>query len=142
MVHSSLGGFIIINTIHIGFWAILREKGILRVFFSENLNYENVYVQNFHKFLIKRYWVYLSFKIDLQTGLAFLQNNIFSLFFSVPFSIKNLFCLTGFFNKYEGVIHVNRRTYVDRKDDSRQFKGSVFVLFKVNACKLCTLNYL
>ena len=83
--------------------------------------------------------MYLSFKIDLQTGLAFLQNNIFSLF-SVPFSIKNLFCLTGFFNKYENVVHVNRRTYVDRKDDSRQFKGSVFVLFKVNAYKLCTLN--
>jgi len=41
--------------------------------------------------------------------------------------------LLGFFNKYEGVIHVNRRTYVDRKDDSRQFKGSVFVLFKDKA---------
>lgn len=48
--------------------------------------------------------------------------------------------LLGFFNKYEGVVHVTRRTYVDRKDDSRQFKGSVFVLFKVNAYKLCTLN--
>merc|ERR1712037_721756 len=41
--------------------------------------------------------------------------------------------LLGFFNKYEGVVHVNRRTYVDRKDDSRQFKGSVFVLFKDKA---------
>merc|ERR1712129_320386 len=41
--------------------------------------------------------------------------------------------LLGFFNKYENVVHVNRRTYVDRKDDSRQFKGSVFVLFKDKA---------
>ena len=57
-------------------------------------------------------------------------------------SSKIFFCLTGFFNKYENVIHVNRRTYVDRKDDSRQFKGSVFVLFKVNAYKLCTSTFI
>jgi len=38
--------------------------------------------------------------------------------------------LLGFFGKYDNVIHVNRRTWVDRKDDSRNFKGSVFVTFK------------
>lgn len=36
----------------------------------------------------------------------------------------------SFFNEYEGVIHVNRRTWLDRKDNSRNFKGSVFVTFK------------
>ena len=41
--------------------------------------------------------------------------------------------LTGFFNKYENVIHINRRTYSDPKDNSCQFKGSVFVLFKDKA---------
>jgi len=41
--------------------------------------------------------------------------------------------LLGFFAKYENVIHVNRRTWVDRKDDSRNFKGSVFVTFKEKA---------
>merc|ERR1711935_586942 len=38
-----------------------------------------------------------------------------------------------FFGKYDNVIHVNRRTWVDRKDDSRNFKGSVFVTFKEKA---------
>ena len=37
--------------------------------------------------------------------------------------------LLAFFNKYENVINVNRRTWVD-KDKSRHFKGSVFVTFK------------
>merc|ERR1712029_1104460 len=37
--------------------------------------------------------------------------------------------LLSFFEKYD-VVYVNRRTYVDRKDDSRNFKGSVFVQFK------------
>jgi len=41
--------------------------------------------------------------------------------------------LLGFFGKYDNVIHVNRRTWVDRKDDSRNFKGSVFVTFKDKA---------
>ena len=41
--------------------------------------------------------------------------------------------LTAFFNKYENVIHINRRTYSNSKDDSCQFKGSVFVLFKDKA---------
>merc|ERR1711953_1205426 len=34
------------------------------------------------------------------------------------------------FNQYENVIHVNRRTWQDRKDSTRHFKGSVFVTFK------------
>jgi len=41
--------------------------------------------------------------------------------------------LLGFFAKYDNVIHVNRRTWIDRKDDSRNFKGSVFVTFKDKA---------
>merc|ERR1712223_1940612 len=41
--------------------------------------------------------------------------------------------LLGFFSKYDNVIHVNRRTWIDRKDDSRNFKGSVFVTFKDKA---------
>lgn len=41
--------------------------------------------------------------------------------------------LLAFFAKYDGVIHVNRRTYVDRKDSERHFKGSVFVTFKEKA---------
>jgi len=38
--------------------------------------------------------------------------------------------LLKFFNQYENVVHVNRRTWVDHKDGSRNFKGSVFVTFK------------
>merc|ERR1712018_299857 len=41
--------------------------------------------------------------------------------------------LLGFFSKYDNVIHVNRRTWIDRKDDSRNFKGSVFVTFRDKA---------
>lgn len=39
--------------------------------------------------------------------------------------------LLEFFNKYENVMNVNRRTWVDKdKDKTRHFKGSVFVTFK------------
>ena len=31
------------------------------------------------------------------------------------------------------MVYVNRRTWVDRKDNSRNFKGSVFVTFKDKA---------
>lgn len=41
--------------------------------------------------------------------------------------------LLEFFNKYDNVVHVNRRTWLDRKDNSRHFKGSVFVTFKDKA---------
>lgn len=41
--------------------------------------------------------------------------------------------LLEFFDKYENVVYVNRRTWVDRKDNSRNFKGSVFVTFKDKA---------
>merc|ERR1712072_231393 len=42
--------------------------------------------------------------------------------------------LLAFFAKCaEGVVHVNRRTWVDRETNTRNFKGSIFVTFKDKA---------
>ena len=41
--------------------------------------------------------------------------------------------LLAYFAKYDGVVHVNRRTWVDRETNTRNFKGSIFVTFKDKA---------
>ena len=41
--------------------------------------------------------------------------------------------LLEFFNKYENVVNVHRRTWVDHKTGARNFKGSAFVTFKDKA---------
>merc|ERR1712018_1053345 len=41
--------------------------------------------------------------------------------------------LLAHFAKYDGVVHVNRRTWVDRETNTRNFKGSIFVTFKDKA---------
>jgi lupus La protein len=44
--------------------------------------------------------------------------------------IQELDVLITFFEDYEGVLNVNMRTWLDKKENKRHFKGSVFVTFK------------